>query len=418
MARITQYALPALAGLAMPAFAHYIPAIDTPVSVDASAVMTWRSASLIGDYEFWQIPGTQMGGHAWPARKGLEIDEWNLGLGYRIDQNLFAVAKLGAHAGGKDDHGGVELEHAYVGWVCCEEKGPWVAELGRMSARFSPGVGGHAADRLFSETPLAVDVFFGRYFHDQGLRLWWHETSGVTLGVEIWRGEAFPATASEDGGAWDLFGRYAWQGQRWTLEAGGWFYHAAAESRADHRYGGGHQHVPVAPPGQTATLFPDTRYTGDTDIAGLHGRLAYRFNRDWQWAVEAEWMHTTLEGVVHDSIGRQADLQATQHGGWVQPSLTWRQQTVALRWEQLTTDNDLTGAAAPQLATDSGLANPDGHAPQRIAAVWFWQWRPGLALRAEVTRDQTLSDTEQRFALGVVWKQRIWPRGDSFHRGH
>lgn len=415
---VLKYGLPLYVTMAAPVYGHYIPSRDAAVSVDASAVMTWRSSSLIGDYEFWQIPGTQMGGHAWPAQKGFALDEWNLGLGYRADDNFFAVAKLGAHSGGKSSHDGVQLEHAYVGWVCCDETGPWVAELGKMSARFSPGIAQHNADRLFSDAPLALDVFFGRHFHDQGLRLWWHETGGVSVGAELWRGDAFPATRSENGGAWDVFARYEWQGERLLLAFGGWHYSAAAEARADHRYGGGHQHTPVAPPGQTAALFPDTRYSGDTDISGLHGKLAYQINPGWRLSLEAEWMRARMEGEVHDAIGRQVSFEGVQRGGWVQYALGWRRHTLAARWEQLTTDNTMVGAASPQLAEDSGLANPLDHSPQRITAAWLWQWRDNIVLRAEATRDESLPNTEQRWTLGVVWKQRILPQGESMHHGH
>ncbi|PKM22111.1 MAG: hypothetical protein CVV10_05960 [Gammaproteobacteria bacterium HGW-Gammaproteobacteria-14] len=407
-----------LAVVTTPVAAHYIPVESTPVTVDASMVMTWRSASLIDDYDFWQIPGTQMGGHAWPAQKGFSLDEMNLNLGYRIDENFFSVIKLGSHAGGHEDHGGIELEHAYLGWVCCDDTGPWVAELGKMSARFSPGVAMHAADRWFSEAPLAVDVFFGRHFHDQGIRLWWHETAGVSAGAELWRGDAFPATHSENGGAWDVFARYAWQGGRLSLEFGGWFYSASADARADHRYGGGHQHVPVAPPGQTAALFPDVRYTGDTYIVGLHGKLGYRLHRDWLVTVETEWMRAEMDGAVHDGINRQAQLDATQQAGWVQSALNWRRQSVAVRWEQLSTDNALVGAAAPQLGVQSGLDNPQGHTPKRMTAAWSWQWRDGVTVRAEAIRDESLLTTEQRWTLGVVWKQRLLPQGASMHHGH
>lgn len=398
-----------LAALLSPAAtAHYIPSPDTPTTLDTTLVATWRSASLVGDYDFWQVPGTLMGGHAWPAKKGVEIDEMTLMLGHRLDENLFGVIKIGSHPG-NDDHGGVELEHAYLGWTCCDAYGPWVAEVGRMSAAFSPGIMQHPSDRLASESPLALDVFFGRHFHDQGARIWWHETAGLSIGAEIWRGDAFPATASSGGGAWDVFARYAWAGNRFSLTTGGWFYYASAEARADHRYGGGHQHVPVAPPGESAALFPDIRYTGDTDIYGTHVAMAYQPGRKWRLGMEAEWIWARLDGVVHDGVGREAVLDGRQQGGWVQPHLQWRDHTLAVRAERLSTDNNLSGPAAPQLAEGSGLANPENHTPQRVTAIWRWQWRPALALRAEFVDDRSLPQASHRWTLGVIWTQNLWP---------
>ena len=388
--------------------AHNIPLAEAPTQVDITLTSTWRSHSLVDDYEYWQIPGTQMGGHAWPVREGITLDEMTLGVAHRLDDNVFAVVKFGSHAA-DSDHQGVELEHAYLGFVCCEAAGPWVAEVGKMSARFSPYVGEHASDRLFSEASLTQDVLFGRYFHDEGLRIWWHETAGFSAGAEIWRGAAYPATDSEHGGAWDIFARYRFQHQNVTLEAGGWYYSAAAEARADHRYGGGHQHTPVAPPGQTATQFPDTRYSGDTVIRGLHGRVQYAFSASVKAGVESELAAAELDGIVHDAIGRQATLNGDQYSLWVQPYLSWNQHTWALRAERLINDHALTGAAAPQLGTDSGLANPDDITPQRISALWRWQWRKDVALRAEIIHDETLAEVQNRWAVGFIWKYNLMP---------
>ncbi|MGB2335848.1 MAG: hypothetical protein ACPH5V_00945 [Alcanivorax sp.] len=397
--------------------AHSVPSQNNPTTVDASLAATWRSANVIGDYDYWQIPGTMMGGEAWPAEKGAQIDELNLGVAHRIDENFYGVIKFNHHAGGDDDHGGAELAHAYVGWVCCDDTGPWLVEAGRMSAQFSPGLAQHSVDRLASESPLALDVLFGRDFHDDGLRFWWHQMAGFSLGAEVWKGKAFPATDTENGGAWDVFGQYQWQGERLALTLGGWFYSAEAESRSDHRYGGGHQHVPVAPPGEIATLFPDTRYTGETEIAGAHFKLGYKLNPDWALALDGEWMQAKPDGVVHDGIGREANFTATQQGGWLQPSITWRAHTFGLRAEQLNTDNKLTGAAAPQLAQDSGLANPLEHDPQRLTAIWRWQWRKNIAIRAEAVQDESLPEKEHRWNLGIVWKETLWSSKTGL-RGH
>ena len=404
----TSLLLPLMAASSL-SLAHSIPSQDNPTTVDASLAVTWRSASLIDDYDYWQIPGTLMGGEAWPAEKGVQVDDLNLGVAHRIDDNFYGVIMFNHHAGGDDDHVGAELEHAYIGWVCCGDTGPWMVEAGRMSAQFSPGLAQHSVDRLASESPLALDVFFGRDFHDDGLRVWLHQQGGFSLGAETWKGEAFPATDSEDGGAWDVFGKYQWQDERLAMTVGAWFYSAQAESRSDHRYGGGHQHVPVAPPGKTARIFPDTRFTGDTDITGANFLVSYSVHADWQITLEGEWIQAKPDGVVHDSIGRQADFTATQNGGWLQPSMTWRKHTFGVRAEHLSTDNELNGAAAPQLATDSGLANPTGHDPQRLTAIWRWQVRNNIALRAEAVQDESLLEKEQRWNLGIIWKETLWP---------
>lgn len=402
------YLLPALA-VSANCHAHYIPE-NQGLEVNASIAATWSSSDVVDEYDYWQIPGTVMGGHAWPREKGVQIDELSLALGSRFSERAFAVVELGSHAGDEDHENEVELQHAYLGFVCCDTAGPWVIEIGQMSAAFSPGLAEHAADRMVSDAPLVNDVFFGRDFHDRGIRLWWHESAGFSAGAELWRGDAFPATSSGDN-AWDLFARYQWQVGDFSASFGGWYYQASASSRADHRYGGGHEHTPVAPPGTTATVFPDVRFTGDTDVYGVHGEMGYRLSPSWHLGVKTELMWTRFEGILHDASSRQASVDSDQWGGWVQPYLRWQKHSLGLRGDWLSTDNQLVGAAASVLATDSGLANPEEHDPNRITVFWHWQWLPSLALRTELVQDNTLPDEDLRWLFGVVWQDQLWPGG-------
>lgn len=394
--------------------AHYIPSQDEPITVNASLSATWRSDNIVDENEYWQIPGTNMGGDAWPVEEGVQIDEMKLGLGARIDENTYAIVEIGTHASDSDDHSSVSLEHAYVGYVCCEEFGPLVLEVGKMSAAFSPSLSAHASDSLTSESSLAADVFFGRYFHDEGARVMWH-TDSFSAGAEVWKGDAFPATASA-GYAWDAFARYQWKSNNLSFVSGAWLYRSSAETRADHRYGGGHQHTPVAVPGETASIFPDTRFTGDTDLYGIHADLAYTSDSEsWKAGMKAEYMGMQMDGTLHDAIGRTADLDSEQTGSWAQPYITIKDHTFGVRAEWLTSDNLITGAAADQLGTDSGMANPTGFEPSRYTAVWLWQWKENIALRTEVIDDQSLLEDKLRFGVGIIWKQTLWPFNSKSH---
>lgn len=396
-----------------PAQAHYIPSQDEPVTVNGSLSATWRSANVVEENEYWQIPGTNMGGDAWPVEKGVTIDEMNLGLGVRMDANTYAIVEIGTHASGSDDHSGVNLEHAYLGITCCENIGPWIFEIGRMSGMFSPSLSEHATHRLASESALVNDVFFGRNFHDDGARIMWH-TDSLIAGIEVWKGDAFPATASGDQ-SWDVFARYQWNNQNIKLTAGAFSYHGSAETRSDHRYGGGHQHTPVAVPGETATQFPDTRFTGDTDIYGLNADIAYiTDNKHWKTGIKAEYMEMQMDGALHNSGLNVVDLDSTQTGAWAQPYISWKDHTFGIRAEWLTTDNQITGAPANQLSINSGMANANNFEPSRYSAIWLWQWRENVAFRTEVIEDSSLEQSSLkkdnlRFGIGVIWKQSLWP---------
>ena len=396
-------------------YAHYIPSLDEPLTVNTSLSATWRSDNVVDEYDYWQIPGTMMGGDAWPAEEGVQIDEMNLGLAVRVDQNVYGIIEIGTHASGDEDHSSVDLEHAYLGYVCCEDAGPWVFEAGRMTAIFSPNLSSHASDRLASESPLIEDVFFGRNFHDDGARFMWH-TGSLIAGVEAWKGNAFPATSS-GGTAWDVFARYMWQNDNFSITSGAWFYQSSAETRSDHRYGGSHQHTPVAAPGTSVTVFPDTRFTGDTEIYGIHADVAYSSDsRKWTLGFKTEFMDMQMDGKLHDAVGRVASVESSQAGAWVQPYLTWQAHTFGVRAEWLTTDNQITGAAANQLSIDSGMANPTGFEPSKYSAIWLWQWRENIAFRTEVIEDKSLPKDQLRFGLGVVWKQALWPFNGKGHQ--
>ena len=395
--------------------AHFIPTQETPLTINANLATTWRSHNVVDEYEYWQVPGTIMGGDAWPAEKGIQVDEMKLGLGVRIDPNTYGIIEVGTHASGSEDHSAIDLENAYLGYVCCEDKGPWVVEVGRMTASFTPSLSTHATNRLASESALVTDVFFGRNFHDEGARVMWH-TDSLIAGAEVWKGNAFPATSSA-GGAWDVFARYQWNNDNLSLTSGAWLYRSSADTRSDHRYGGSHQHTPVASPGKTVAVFPDTRFTGDTDLFGIHVDLSYVGDHEhWEVGFKTEVMALQMDGMLHDAVGRAADIDSNQIGAWAQPYVRWQTHTFGIRSEWLTSDNEITGPAANQLSIDSGMANPTNVEPSRYSAIWVWQWQKNIALRTEVIEDNSLPEDTLRFGIGIIWKQTLWPFNGSAHR--
>ena len=391
--------------LALPSqvYAHYIPAEGEPTQVHGTVMTTWRSASPVDQYEFWQIPGTFMGGDAWPVSQGVSLDEVSVMAAKRLDENTFVKLGVSTHDG-SDGHQSVGIEHASIGFVCCDVKGPWVVEVGRMSAAFSPELLAHRSTSKFTEPSLIADVFFGRHFHDQGIRIWLHETAGWSAGAEIWQGKAFPATDGTDGGAWDAFARYSFSVGSVDANIGAWHYRAQASSRADHRYGGGHQHTPVAAPGEQAVQFPDVRYTGDLDLTGVHAGASVGVGASARVGIKGAWAQLNMEGILHDSGSREADVTADQYAVWVQPYLTLNKHTIALRAERFVADNTLTGAAAETLGEGAGALSEEGHTPERFTAAWLYQWRPQVQFRTEYISDQTFADGQNRYAVGVVWQ--------------
>jgi hypothetical protein len=385
-------------------FAHNIPTHIAEPQMNVSLAVTARSDGAVSSDEYWRIPGVMMGGHAWPAQQGMSLDDLSLSLGYRIDENFFAVIKAAQHEG----HDGPSIEHAWVGYVCCNTVGPLVIEAGLMSAAFTPSVSEHSSERIFSDASLPADAFLGRHFHDQGIRLWRHSPKGLSYGVELWQGEAFPASADEDGGAADIFASLHQQHGRLTLQTGAWALFARANQRADHRYSEGHSHgaIGAVPP-------PDIRFSGDSLLSGIHALIGWQVRPDIRAGLRMEWMQVQADGNIEDAT-RRASIDSVYSGITVQPEISFGRHALALRAEQLVLDNNISGAAALPLSQDANLINQRN--PWRMGLGWRWQWRDALALRADLSHDATLGEGENRVAVGLVWQQSLSQQGA--HQDH
>lgn len=385
-------------------FAHGL-AIDgvKTASLDAAVAGTWRSAAAVDDSTAWRMPGFLIGGESWPVDEGVSLDEVSLSGQHAINNNVYVVGKLGIHGGGKgSDHGdAMEVQHAYLVWRNNCISFCIATEAGKMSALFSPAMAEHASTRLFSESLLVLDTFFGRDFHDQGARILVQSPWGVSGGVEHWRGQAFPSTATDAGVNNDIFIRYDFHGDRVIGTFGGWAMRAEAENRIDHRYSAEHSHGNNITP-----VFPSVGFTGLTDLHALHANVRWHFAHEWALSVSGEWIHADVDGFLQNNQ-RRADLHSNTDGYWVQPALHWRKHTIALRAERLRAENYVEGAGAPALRLESGLST-NGYTPERLALVWHWQWQEKLALRIEAIDDRSLPDDAARIAVGIVWRQNLW----------
>ncbi|PUA27225.1 MAG: hypothetical protein B0W54_20255 [Cellvibrio sp. 79] len=399
----------AIAGFALPPFAQHLHAHGLQLddvatnSLNAAVVTTWRSAAAVDDTTAWRLPGFLMGGESWPVDEGVNLDEVNISGRYVIDHHFYAVGKAGVHGTGKgSDHGdSVEIQHAYLGWRSRCKTFCFAAEAGKMSALFSPAMAEHPSTRHFSEASLILDTFFGRDFHDQGARILFQSDWGISGGIEHWRGQAFPSIATEEGGNNDIFIRYDLATENIVVALGLWGMRADATNRIDHRYSADHTHS-----SNTAPLFPSVGFTGKTELYGIHGNVRWNFAADWALGVSGEWVESEANGFLQHNQ-RIADVLSEAQGAWIQPSVHWRNHTLAVRAEQLHVDNYLEGPAAPALTLDSGLTN-NGLNPERISAVWLWDWKRNVTLRFEAIDDRSLPDEASRVAVGIIWRQDLY----------
>lgn len=365
--------------------------------VAAAISTTWRDEGALLTDGLWLIPGVLMGGEAYPVSAGTSVDEARISLSHRTQDNVFGYLQLSSHDGSST----AEVHHALVGVALSTNAVTTTLSAGRMAAAMTPANGEHASDRLFSEAPLALDAFLGRQLNDEGVSL---VVAGgpLRLGMESWRGRAFPATADDEGGSYDAYLHYLDHVDNLRWHAGLWWLQADALNRTDNRYvADGHQH------GSSITAVPQYWFDGRSELLGAFVRLGWQWTANSRFDLDAQWMQVDVAGTIRDST-RLARLEGNYNGGWLQASMSYRQHQWGVRWERLALVNDIEGAAAGQLAEVTSLYNA-GDDPQRISLIYSWQMRQALALRLEATDDRTQPDSVRRVALGAVWRMNLLP---------
>jgi hypothetical protein len=378
---------------------HHADNTQTGTHVEAALSTTWREEGYTLSAGLWQLPGVLMGGEAYPLEQGISLDEARITVSHRSASGAHGLLQVSSHDNGLE----AELHHAYAGFDFSQAS----LQAGRMASLFSPANGEHSSERLFSETALALDAFFGRQLNDEGARVLF-SYAGVELGLETWRGAAFPASSGEDGGINDIFVHYRGQWQAFNWHSGIWGLRAKALNRSDTRYNSSaHSH------GNSSNVSaPQVWFDGQTDAAGAFVRTSWAFDHHNSVQFEAQWMQVKPDGTLRDAT-RITRMEGDYNGGWVQASLRFgsnaeRGHEFGVRWEQLVLDNTFSGAAAHDLAQLAGLYNPD-HDPTRSTLLYRWQANQNLALRAEWVLDDSVEQSTKRLALGVVWQASLWP---------
>ncbi|KUJ74231.1 hypothetical protein AVO42_02095 [Thiomicrospira sp. XS5] len=370
---------------------------DTEYAIWSSASFTWNSNGAVGNNEYWRIPGLMMGGDATPAKEGLNLDDALLGGHYAFNDKAKVTAKLGVHSDDGDHHAAVNLENLFVSYQMVQSFG---VSLGQMEANFSPTASYHASLQPMAEAPLVADAFWGRSFHDVGVNAVWKPVPQLTIGLEAWDGQSFPATPGDQGGAQDIYLQWLQHWQGWHLQAGIWGMRAQAYQRGDDRYTAGHSHS-----SDFETLPTDVRFTGDTTLTGLWLQVMTPTWQAWQFQLLAELVHSESDGDILDAT-RQADYTNDNYGYYVMPTLVWGNHQFSYRYEMLYLKNDVTGAAAGILAKEANLINDKD--PSRQTVQWRWQMSRNFAWRLAYVYDDTLPESTERYSLGVVWQSLLF----------
>jgi len=362
--------------------------------INAAASLSYFSEGAAADDGYWRIKGALMGGHALPVAQGAGLDDALIFGRYRFNQNWQVRAKIASHNEGDHSYN-LSLDNLSLQRSQLFEQ-DLSFEFGLMDAAFSPSASTHASHARFAERALLADVFWGGSIHDTGLRLTWQPRPNWRVGSELWSGDFFPATQGD--GAASLFVQTEQHWGDWTLKAGAWGLKSAAEQRSDERYSAGHSHSNIA----TEDL-PDVRFTGDSTLSGAWLALDFPAWQQLQPSLRYEWAQTGSSGELFNlDAAQKADYENHYKGMLLEPAVQLGQHEFSYRYERLALANTLSGTAATAIATDAYLTN--AHTPERHTVQWAWQFNPKLATRLAYTHDQTQADAEQRWMLGVVWR--------------
>jgi hypothetical protein len=358
--------------------------------ITAGLATTYRTGGL-AENNLWQIPGLLMGGDAHSPQKGFALDEINLSLEWTNAEQIMAGFEFGKHG----DHNS-QFEQAYAGARIPVSDGITGSLLvGRLKARFSPENGSHAHARTFSENNLIYDAFFGGHYVDEGARFEL-KTGSLFLGTELWRGGQFPATSGSGGEAQDVYLYWQPGANNWRGTLGGWIFHARADDRTDSRLNDDHQHTNT-----TSNSANNVQFDGSHLITGLHASLLWRPTSSWQMGATVEIQRVVVDGYLSD-LTRIAELEGRYTGYWIKPEISYGNHQFGFRYARLNLDNHLTGAGAPVLISESGLADMERD-PDWMGVSYRFQWHQDLSIRLEWTRNQSIEAGANYAGIGLLW---------------
>ncbi|MCA2962200.1 MAG: hypothetical protein IOD12_18255 [Silvanigrellales bacterium] len=379
----------------VPALGHLFDSMELPpegLHAHLAVSGAYRTKGLVKKSESWTVPGTLMGGEAFPFEAGLALDEVFLTPIYRQGES-YAMLKVGKHAGAQE----LELDHALVGFHLSENV---AFEGGKMAAIFTPFNGEHASDLGFSARRLGYDVLWGGQFNDEGVRVK-ARFLGLDLGAEAWRGQSFPAYQSGSSRpAFDFFGRYSLGDGSFKFQAGGFFFNSKPQSRDDDRSGGSHSHSTGA-----VTIDP-TFFEGSERVSGAFGKLTWNSQESLRAGVQGEVSQANSKGHLRDAT-REASFENRTRAYWGEMFLGYGDETVSIRSERLKVNNTLRGNAAAALSQKLGfLASRKD--PYRHTLSFQHTFGEHYRMRAEWIRDLTTLRKKDVFVVSGVWSGMVF----------
>jgi len=360
-----------------------------------SMVLQGQYADYKEDPEAYELPGFMLGGEAGLAEAGFGIGHGELVMSSNIDDMYFGKLTLAIaeHEGATE----MELEEAYIetlglGSGLTVKAGRFFSSVGYLNSQ-------HAHAWNFVDAPLVYRALFGNQLIDDGIQLRWLAPTDIffQVGVEIGRGERFPAGgASDEGkGSKALFielGGDVGLSHSWQLGLSHWSAEVADRQSGGDAHDGGVAEIPT--------------FTGDSDVTALD--IVWKWAPDGNYSqrnfkLQFEYFKRNEDGNVNlENSGPPIEMTSYkgEQTGWYAQAIyqfmpQWR---VGVRYDSLEADN--TGSDVDVLS-EAGLDNK-GHKPERSSFMFDYAHSEFSLVRLQFNRDESYENTDRQIYLQYV----------------
>jgi len=370
----------------------YVAARQGGLNPDISLILDGRfgSYSNTSDYE---LPGFMLGGEASRGEQGFHIGHNELVISSNIDDMFYGkfTVAIAEHEGETE----VELEEVFVeilalGHGATIRAGRFFSDIGYLNNQH-----GHTWD--FMDAPLIYRGLFGNQLIDDGLQISWVAPTDLyfKLGIELTRGERFPAggAANNGKGASTVFAKLGGDvgiSHSWQLGVSHWNADIEGRTSGAHAHGG-------------ATEIPS--FSGDSKISGAD--FVWKWapngnNRERNLKIQAEYFTRDETGTV-ELVG-SAPLETTSYqgeqSGWYLQTIyqfmpRWR---LGFRHDLLHADNN--GSDVLVLG-EAGL-DDEGHTPERSTIMLDYSHSEFSRIRVQFARDDSYEDSDNLFFIQYI----------------
>ena len=361
---------------------------------DISLILDGRYGSYSNDSAY-ELPGFMLGGEASRGTQGFNLGHNELSISANIDDLFFGklTTAIADHEGATE----IELEEAYIetlsiGQGITTKAGRFFSDIGYLNNQH-----GHVWD--FTDAPLIYRALFGNQLIDDGIQINWLAPADIylKLGMELTRGERFPAggAANNGNGAHTLFAKFGGDfgiSHAWQLGLSYWSADIEGRTAGSHDHGGG-----------AAIEIPT--YTGESQLSGIDFVWKWSPNgngREQNLKIQAEYFDRNEDGNIE--LAGSSPLEVTTYTGkqtgWYLQTIyqfkpRWR---VGFRYDQLNANNQGSDAV---LLTEAGLDN-ENHTPTRSTVMLDYSRSEFSRIRFQVAKDDSYEDSDTLFFIQYI----------------